>query len=181
MSINIYSLVFHGLLKECRSADAHTYLCIYIVKKNFLRILNLLSVQFRSKIQWVVHGNLSILSPWLCLELFLSWTWFLVCSAGEYWVLACLLTNWEWCKKKIKTCVIGQSWCWSNCVRPNSPAIDGHILNVLWIPKRFFFVFLQILMKFSVVVFMYVYNNFTKSDKRQKVIIYNTFNGQSGH
>lgn len=49
-----------------------------------------------SKTQWVVHGNLSILSPWLCLEHFLSWTSSLVCSAGEYWVLA------VWDAKKLR-------------------------------------------------------------------------------
>ena len=100
------------------------------------------------------------------------------------WVLsACLLAyKLRVMQKKIKTCVIGQPWCWSNCVRPNSPAIDGQIKCVM--NKSFFF--LQILMKFSVVVlFMYVYNNFTKFHqnliKDKKIFIYNTFNGQSGH
>ena len=60
------------------------------------QMLNKSSVQFRSKTQWGVHGNSSILSPWLYLELFLSWTSFLVSSAGEY----CVLSGWVWCKKK---------------------------------------------------------------------------------
>ena len=50
-------------------------------------------------------------------------------------LLACLQTESD--AKKIKTCVIGQPWCWSNCVRPNSPAIDGQIKCVM--NKIFFF------------------------------------------
>ena len=100
------------------------------------------------------------------------------------WVLsACLLAyKLRVMQKKLKLVSLGSPGAglivWDQI---HLPLTDR--LNVLWI-KVFFF--LQILMKFSVVVlFMYVYNNFTKFHqnliKDKKFFIYNTFNGQSGH
>ena len=58
-------------------------------------LLFLQCLAFRFKIPWATHGSLDISFPWLFSEPFLSWTSFLVFSAGEFYPSMFCSGNWE--------------------------------------------------------------------------------------